>query len=449
MKSNRDVFIPEFERPIRIPARIRIEIAQPNTATAGKKITLRMKFPIPKNIEPGETLKLQIFGGRNNKGYFKNLQSTRIIVQTANGVPLNIKYPDETGGTIVIAVPERGLKAGDHLRVILKNIRCQEQRLLNKFFVLYKDDLKTPEKPHKAEGIVWNRENQKRIMGAWLMHILGGKIHHIKVFAPSNTIPGKQFTLLVRPEDRFHNLSSEYPKNIRIFCGKTRVYGKIEKVDNSTCIRVCVKLKNQGVFRIRVKHGQSVAVSNPVICEKNEGRYNLYWGMIHAHTEMSDGAGTIDYYFHQLKNESGLDFGASGDHDHTWETTEKMWKKTCKTVKKWNQEGRFITFPGYEWAKWRRNGDGDRNVYYYLDDRPMYRSDEGHYPNPPALFQALKKEKAIVIPHHTAHGGNFCDWKDHDEEKERLIEIYQQRGSYECSEKQGSRLGEFCLDYWQ
>lgn len=42
------------------------------------------------------------------------------------------------------------------------------------------------------------------------------------------------------------------------------------------------------------------------------------------------------------------------------------------------------------------------------------------------------KEQAIVIPHHTGHAGNFCDWKDHDADCERLVEIYQARGSYEC-----------------
>jgi hypothetical protein len=103
-----------------------------------------------------------------------------------------------------------------------------------------------------------------------------------------------------------------------------------------------------------------------------------------------------------------------------------------------------VTFPGYEWAKWRRNGDGDRNVYYLADDRPMYRSDDGEYPSPPDLFRALARneEKAIVIPHHTGHGGNFCDWKDHDGAYERLIEIFQVRGSYECSEEDGNPVPE-------
>ncbi|MCM8788419.1 MAG: DUF3604 domain-containing protein [Candidatus Omnitrophica bacterium] len=195
-------------------------------------------------------------------------------------------------------------------------------------------------------------------------------------------------------------------------------------------------------FRIGVKHGKSIAISNPVICRRNRDQCSLYWEMMQAHTEMSDGFGTIDYFFHQLKNEADLDFGATGDHDHLWETNDQMWGKTCRSVKKWKKEGKFVTFLGYEWAKWRRNGDGDRNVYYFENYKPIYRSDDGCYPNPQALFEALKKEKALVIPHHTAHGGNFCDWKDHEVEKERLIEIYQVRGSYECAEEDGNPVPE-------
>ena len=43
-----------------------------------------------------------------------------------------------------------------------------------------------------------------------------------------------------------------------------------------------------------------------------------------------------------------------------------------------------------------------------------------------------------MIPHHPGHGGNFCDWKDHDPRFERLVEIFQIRGSYECSDEDGN-----------
>jgi len=446
------IFIPDFEKPIRIPAKVKTEIAQPPVAIAGTKITLRLKFLILKYIGPEEILKLQIFGGRNNKGWFSNIQLDNpkedgFILVKYNNVQLKVSQKNNPYGMLTIFPPEGGIKAGKNIYVIMRNVDVGTIRFLNKFFVLYRDNLKSPESPHKAES-VWNRENQKKILAACMMHILGGEIHNIKIYGPSDVFPKKKFSLLIRPEDKFHNLSSRIlNKKIEVFCEKTGLKKQIKKVKNSTCQQVKISVNNPGVYRITVKYGTQEFISNPIICSENKG-FNLYWGMIHAHTEMSDGTGTIDYYFHQLKNEAGLDFGAPGDHDHLWETTDKMWKKTCKTVKKWNYEERFITFPGYEWAKWRRNGDGDRNVYYYHDNRPMYRSDEGCYPDPQALFTALKYEESIIVPHHTAHGGNFCDWKDHNAQKERLIEIYQERGSYECSEKDGNPVPE-CESRWK
>jgi len=72
--------------------------------------------------------------------------------------------------------------------------------------------------------------------------------------------------------------------------------------------------------------------------------------------------------------------------------------------------------------------------------RPMFRSDDGCYPRPKDLFKALEKETALIIPHHTAYVGNHCDWKDHDPEKERLVEIYSVWGCSERSIKDGNPL---------
>ncbi len=319
-------------------------------------------------------------------------------------------------------------------------------RQLNKFFVLYAaphaDESHHP--PQWAGGGVWSSGGHNGMVAVCTMHVLGGKIDHLRAYVPSHATPGGELGILVRPEDKFDNLAHERPGHLSVFLGKEQIPGRLETVDNSTCVRVLVSLPDAGTgaYRLRVleRNTGREATTNPVIC----GGAKTYWGMIHGHTEMSDGTGTLEQYFHQLRNEVGLDFAAPGDHDHLWETSEALWKTTCATVRNRRQPGRFVTFLGYEWAKWRQNGDGDRNVYYLADDRPMYRSDDGEFPSPPDLFGALarNREKAIVIPHHTGHGGNFCDWKDHDGAYERLVEIFQSRGSYECSAEDGNPVPE-------
>lgn len=458
--------MPMWARPIRIPESIEITHTDPVFAIAGETGIWRVPFKLSKDVPARSVLKLQLWGGRNNKGTFTGAQIEHpkaegyIAAELEDGTYVSMQAGN-LAGTYVLVLPDCGLKKGQSLTILLggqakggAGIKACKEHMFNKIFVLYSIPAKEakPKLPQWAGTNVWTKATEDQIVAACTMHILGGKIEHIRAYAPTTTRPRKAFHILVRPEDEFGNLSHQETGDISISVNGETLEAEIERMPDSTGLRIKVSLCTEGIYRIQVRETNSgcEAVANPTTC--SDTAQPVYWGMIHGHTEMSDGTGKIDHYFHQLKNEVMLDFAASGDHDHLWETSDEFWETTCKAVKRWHKPHEFITFLGYEWAKWRRNGDGDRNVYYLDDDRPMYRSDDGEYPSPPDLFSALtqNKEKAIVIPHHTGHGGNFCDWKDHSSEYERLVEMFQTRGSYECSEKDGNPVPEKadnCLPY--
>jgi hypothetical protein len=459
-----DVFLPAWERPIRIPQDVPIEHSEPPFALAGETGTWLLRFRFSCDVPAGAPLKLQTSGGRNNRGGFEPPPQVErpdgagyTTARTQDGAPVELKS-DGTPGTLGVTVPASGFARNTVLNVTIGDrssggpgIKAGTSRRLNKFFVLY-----WPERGGASAGAwsdpnwlqshssnkpgTWSGDNMRWIVAACTMHLLGGRLNHLHAWAPSQASPDEDVAILARPEDEFHNVSSERLGEAVALLGSHKLHAECHVVDASTCLRLKVRLGRQGTLRVVVRHPSSgiEAVTNPIVCSEKAPALRAWWGMIHGHSEMSDGSDTLDDYFHQLRNECALDFGAPGDHDHLWETSDRMWKTTCDKVKKWHAEGRFVTFLGYEWAKWRKNGDGDRNVYYLEDDRPMYRSDNGEYPTPPDLFRAIRDEKALVIPHHTAHAGNFCDYKDHDPTHERLIEIYQVRGSYECAAEDGN-----------
>ncbi len=445
---------PDWKRPIRIPGEIPLTHAEPPVATAGGFSTWRLPFQLCKDVPPGAALKVQLWGGRNNKGTFPGAQTRDpqadgyVSAVSDDGSRLSMQ-PAKQAGTFSLAVPKDGFKKGRKITVVLgegKGIRVGSERLFNKFFVLYnvaKGEAE-PQFPQWAGGDVWAAGTTQRIVAVCTMHILGGDTDHLRAYAPATVRPGQSFAVLVRPEDKLSNLSEREPRSITVSLDGKPIPSRIEKVPNSTCVRAIVSLPSAGIHRLTVCETESglQAVSNPIRCSKSDGL--VCWGMIHGHTEMSDGTGRLDDYFNQLKNEVLLDFAASSDHDHLFETSDEFWKVTREAVKRWNKPPEFVAFLGYEWAKWRKNGDGDRNVYYLEDDRPMYRSDDGEFPSPPQLFEALRKarEKELVIVHHPAHGGNFCDWKDHSPEHEKLVEIFQTRGSFECSPEDGNTVPE-------
>jgi len=443
-----DIFIPAFERPIRIPERIALQEADPPVAVVSEMATWRVPLVLAEDVAPGDVIKLQTHGNRNCRPGFVGEQVDRpgdegcLRLRRADGATLDLSA-EGAAGFYTVAVPAGGLRAGERLVLTLgatdgggPGIRAPEHRALDKFFLLYRagDENDNPS--------TWYEVNGHQIIAACVMHILGGPVRQLRAYVPAQTRPGEAFEVLVRPEDDRSNLSHEAPGDLAVFLGEKELATATESVGNSTCVRLRVALPEPGVHRLRVvDRARGIeAVANPMVCAETAPAGNVYWGMIHGHTEMSDGRESLGHYFHQIRDEAGLDFGAPGDHDHTHETSDAFWRITCETVRRWNEPGRFVAILGYEWAKWRRNGDGDRNVYYRRDDRPMFRSDEANYPSPPDLFRALAEgqEEAIVIPHHTGHGGNFCDWKDHDPVRERLVEIHQIRGSYECSEADGN-----------
>ena len=450
--SQQNVFVPPWERPIRIPGRVPVMHVEPGFAIVEEKSQWRLTFQLAEDVAGGAELKLQMFGGRNNRSTFQKWRldcpvgPADMRAATADGAPLAIR-PDRSAGTLVLTVPQEGLAEGALVHVDLDDpehggVCAPSNRLLNKFFVLHRPG------PDGDPPPTWCGESLGLIVGACTMHVLGGPMDHIHAYAPSQAVVGELIEVLVRPEDRFDNLSHQRLGKVDAFLGDDKLDARAEPVTDSVCVRLRLELPREGVHRVRVREagGGAEATAAPTLCTASPRPGAVYWGMIHGHTEMSDGTGTLDHYFHQLRDEAGLDFAAPGDHDHLHETSGEMWEVTCEKVRQWHQPGRFVTFLGYEWAKWRQNGDGDRNVYYRQDSRPLYRSDHGEHPTPPDLFRALADEQAIVIPHHTGHRGNFCDWKDHDPVCERLVEIYQVRGSYECPEAEGNPLDEHFPD---
>lgn len=445
--------LPAFERPIRIPDQVPLKNAQPPFACAGETATWRLEFELGSAVAGGGALFLETFGGRHNKGRFSPLQTERpaeagyISARLSDGTSLNVSgAAADREALFRIEVPAKGLPAGSVVSVMLgdtsgggSGTNAPEVRMLNKFFLLH---TATPKAVRAASTQPDKVPRQRSLVSACRMHILGGRIDHLRAYVPSQCSVGDKVELLVRPEDRFSNLSHEEIGSLDVFAGDRRLDAETHRVAGSNCLRTRITVPAAGTYRFRIvdRSRAKECLTNPMDCVDSPAPEGFYWGMIHGHTEMSDGWGTLDHYFRQMRDEAGLDFAATSDHDHLNETPDKYWPLTCDAVKRFHQPGRFVTFLGYEWAKWRRRGDGDRNVYYLHDDQPMFRSDDGHYPAPPDLFRALGGRKALVIPHHPAEPGNHCDYKDHDPEHERLIEIHQVRGCFECPPEMGNPI---------
>jgi hypothetical protein len=89
---------------------------------------------------------------------------------------------------------------------------------------------------------------------------------------------------------------------------------------------------------------------------------DVFFGDLHAHSALSnDATGDIDSFFTTARDVAHLDFVVLSDHNIF--LTEHEWLILKATAAAYNDEGRFVTFSGYEWTnRWHMN------IYFQRDD---------------------------------------------------------------------------------
>ena len=181
-----------------------------------------------------------------------------------------------------------------------------------------------------------------------------------------------------------------------------------------------------------------------------EKRYQLYWGDLHRHTEISgDGGfdGTLWDMYRYALDAAELDFIASTDHFYggsglAEETDFRHydWWRTQKLADAFLVRGRLAPLFGYErslrWPYGHRNVINlSRGTTAFPHTLPREREGEG-FPreaDEPRLWDHLQGQEVLTIPHTIAAGGG-TDFSFNDPALEPLLEIYQGcRMSYEAA----------------
>jgi len=143
------------------------------------------------------------------------------------------------------------------------------------------------------------------------------------------------------------------------------------------------------------------------------GEYQLLFGDLHAHSAESllregdgCGEGSREELFAFARDVAGLDLFCLSEHD--WQMHDRDWKELTETSDHFDEPGRFVTVPGYEWTS---PSYGHRNVYFRDSGAAMFPSVGPGVPvnrildaapRPTDLWRHLDEEgiEAITVPHH-------------------------------------------------
>ena len=262
--------------------------------------------------------------------------------------------------------------------------------------------------------------------------------------------PGERFHFGLKSEDSWGN-PTEYAEGSFIFETTLPVKNLPATYDYPLGERAVMfeglSCEQPGELRITVKDASSgdiVAESHPM--QIRDGNYGAYWGDLHGQSGESIGIGTSHSYFDFARNKAFLDLTSHQAND--FQINNKFWAYLNELAAEFLEEGRFVTFPGYEWSGNTAVG-GDRNVYFRNEGRQIHRSShallpERHdldtdAPNVNLLFEALKDEDCVVYAH---VGGRYADIKyGHDPKLERSMEIHSAWGTFEWLLTDGFPLG--------
>ena len=273
-----------------------------------------------------------------------------------------------------------------------------------------------------------------------VIEIVSGPPVVYQAVLPTLRRQSQAFRLCVKGVDRWGNPSDQcdtqfkvrsnlkingLPSNLRLNQGKfARIIENLQALETGDLI---IELVDE--------NDQTVARSNP--CRIVESSDLLpFWGDLHGQSEETIGTNSAREFYEFARDKAFLDICVHQGND--FQITNDFWNHLNELSAEFTENGRFITFPGWEWSGNTGLG-GDRNVLHMREGRQIHRSShalvddysdiETDANSANDLFDVLKDEDCVVFAH---IGGRYADIKiAHDQRIERAVEVHSAWGTFE------------------
>jgi hypothetical protein len=157
----------------------------------------------------------------------------------------------------------------------------------------------------------------------------------------------------------------------------------------------------------------------------------VLFGDIHMHSAATDATGPPDEIYARAWVR-GYDFAVLTDHDVLVgrRLFPSLQDEIAWITDAFDKKKDFSTLHAYEWTtKALPRGSGHRNVYFRGPAPIPICGSKDRCPDTKRLNRALKQQRAIAVPHHTAWTGT--DWKNADDKIQRQFEIVSVHGANE------------------
>jgi hypothetical protein len=270
--------------------------------------------------------------------------------------------------------------------------------------------------------------------------LIPGPAARWKAILPTLAVAGAPFRLAILAEDRWGNPTEEAEAEL-LLASSAPIAGLPARVrvgrGEGPAVIEGLRVEQPGdvVLRVLDPAERELSRGNPLrVVEGAALRH--YWGDLHGQSEETIGTNTVGSYFAYARDRAFLDI--VGHQGNDFQITDEFWDGLNAVTKRYDEPGRFVAVPGYEWSGNTGMG-GDRNVFFMTEARPIQRSSsilvgdgilkQSDRHTAAALFAALEGEDVVV----TAHvGGRYADLHAaHDGRVETAVEVHSTWGTFE------------------
>ena len=389
-----DMSLPQLERP---------EAPGYTTVRASNNAVLQVRFDIKGNVRPWDkTLWIKVVNG-----YLKA------------GDTITVTFGDRSGGS-----------PGMRLQTFCED-RFEFRVLVDPIATFNFQPL--PQQPH-------------------VRIVPGPPVRYVAVL-PTLRRTGEPFSLCLKGEDRWGNPSDQCHAAFRLRPSRPVVNlpERVALEPRRYAARVeGLSVREPGDLTIDLlADGDTVVARSGPLRIVQDGDLVHFWGDLHGQSEETIGTGSARAYFAFARDRAFLD--ATCHQGNDFQMTQDFWEELNALTAEFDETGRFVCIPGYEWSGNTGMG-GDRNILFPEEGRRIRRSSHALVEDRSdlwsdchtagELFEALAgagEWDTVVMAH---CGGRYADiGLAHDGRFETSVEAHSAWGTFEWLVQDAFEMG--------
>jgi hypothetical protein len=274
---------------------------------------------------------------------------------------------------------------------------------------------------------------------------------------PTLVRAGEPFRLCLKAEDQWGNVADRAERTLLLeadgpIAGLPGMIRHQAGAFATVIEGLSVGERGERTVRVLDETGAELARANPLRIAPAGTALVHFWGDTHGQSNETVGTNTAREYFQFGRDKAFLD--VMGHQGNDFQITGAFWRHLNTLTREFDQPGRFVCIPGYEWSANTAVG-GDRNVHFRHEGESIHRSSHAQIADAAdmgdeaadahdahALFAKLAGKDCVVMAH---VGGRYADIRYAHDAMETAVEVHSAWGTFEWllgdAFEQGYRVG--------